>query len=116
MLIHLLQISLGAVLGALARYFCTLYLPFPVLLVNSLGSLLIGFISQKLQAEFPHLAPLIIIGFFGSFTTFSAFSMEIVNGLTPGFSIRTVFYMFFSLLACILACYFGVKLGAVVFK
>lgn len=84
----LLAVALGGALGALARYGVALALPprpdgglpWATLLVNVLGSLLLGVVAalaatgrlgQPAQA-------LLATGFCGAFTTFSTFSLETV--------------------------------------
>ncbi len=82
-----LAISVGAVLGANARYFVGGWLSdrygssFPVgtLFINVTGSFVIGLfvtlIGERLVVA-DWWRPLIAIGFLGSYTTFSTFSQE----------------------------------------
>lgn len=82
-----LLIALGAALGALSRYYvtrcCTRWfgLDFPVgtLLVNLSGSLLMGVAAGLFRIRFslPNLDHLITIGFLGSYTTFSTYTLEV---------------------------------------
>ena len=85
-----LYISLGAVLGALSRYYLTLFwlkkrgsnFPYGTLFANLTGAFLIGFVSKIFPAE--HTIPigvqkLILVGFFGSCTTFSSYILDSVN-------------------------------------
>ncbi len=85
-----LWIGLGAVLGANARYFVSLWLagkmgmafPYGTLTVNAAGSLLAGFLVAAGSHYFalsPQLRLLLIVGFLGSFTTFSTFAVESVT-------------------------------------
>ena len=85
-----LWIGLGAVLGANARYFVSLWLagklglafPYGALTVNAAGSLLAGFLVAAGSHYFalsPQLRLLLIVGFLGSFTTFSTFAVESVT-------------------------------------
>lgn len=86
----LLFIGLGGFAGAVARYIVfefahSIYhktsFPFGTLVVNLLGSLIIG-ILLALSLKFPFLARhhaghyLIVTGFLGAFTTFSTFSQD----------------------------------------
>ena len=84
---NLLLIAVGGALGALARYGLGGWVqarsdafPWGTLLVNVLGSFLLGFLFRTLDAvaATPELRQAITVGFLGSFTTFSAFSFEIV--------------------------------------
>jgi CrcB protein len=80
-------ISLGAVLGANARYFLSRWVtrhmdaafPFGTLLINVTGSLVLGFFmiwtTERVLAD-PRWRLLIAIGFCGSYTTFSSYAFE----------------------------------------
>jgi CrcB protein len=83
-------ISLGAVLGANARYLiCQLAIdrwgntfPFGTLLVNTTGSFLIGFFVILATQRIPALQSLhlpLVVGFLGAYTTFSALSFEFLT-------------------------------------
>jgi CrcB protein len=82
-----LWISLGAVLGANARYlvsrlslkYLSASVPYGTLLVNVSGSFALGFFlawtSERVLAD-PHWRPLVAVGFCGAYTTFSSYSYE----------------------------------------
>ena len=83
------MISLGAVLGALSRYYVTLFwiaqrgkqFPYGTLFVNLTGSLLIGFMSiiaTKITLPVA-MQKLILVGFLGSYTTFSSYTLDTAN-------------------------------------
>ncbi len=84
LLVQVLAISVGAALGALARWAAGLWLntvwagfPLGTLFVNCVGGLLIGmalFWFEKTPNEMLRL--LIVTGFLGGLTTFSSFSVE----------------------------------------
>ncbi len=83
---QILLISFGAVLGALSRWQLGIWLnplisqfAFGTLLANVLGCFLIGIALGLNLQESSKL--LLITGFLGSFTTFSAFSAEISEKL-----------------------------------
>lgn len=84
--------GLGGAVGSSLRAAVGLWLPFPwgTLLVNILGSLAIGLLAVPLlMAERgPHpVAPFLIAGVLGGFTTFSAFSLDtlrLIEGGRPG--------------------------------
>jgi CrcB protein len=78
-------IALGGALGALARYSLGLglatssaWLPWETFGANVAGSLLVGLLVGLLRPRTPHplLRPFLIVGVFGSFTTFSTFGLE----------------------------------------
>lgn len=82
-----LWISLGAILGANARYFLSRWVtrgfpaafPYSTLVINVTGSLLLGFFliwtSERVLAD-PKWRFLIAIGFCGAYTTFSSYAFE----------------------------------------
>ena len=90
-----LLISLGAALGANARYWLATWFaerwgagyPWGTLFINVTGSLLIGLLvtllGQRLLAD-PAYRLLLVTGFLGAYTTFSTFSYETVALLQAG--------------------------------
>ena len=88
-MINILLIASGGALGAVLRFTTTgliknlfLYSFIGTLIVNIIGSFLIGLFiyliqSKNLSEEFTKY--FLIIGLLGSYTTFSAFSLEIVD-------------------------------------
>lgn len=91
---QLLAIIIGAILGALGRFALTglahkvLGAVFPVgtLVVNCLGSFLIGFFWALFSETYiqPAWRGFLFIGLLGSFTTFSSYSLETFNLLQEG--------------------------------
>ena len=89
----MLAVSLGAGVGALARWALGLWLspvgliPWGTLAANLIGGYLIGLAIGVFNA-LPELNPvwrlLLITGFLGGLTTFSTFSAEVVALLTEG--------------------------------
>ena len=90
-MIKLLYIAIGGAAGALSRYGVGqagrrlgVEFPWGTLCVNLAGSFLIGLIAGA-QMEFSDsdrmrlLTALVVTGFLGAFTTFSAFSLESVS-------------------------------------
>ena len=85
----LVAISLGAVLGALARYYITLFwlekqgnkFPYGTFFVNITGAFLIGVasiltINDSIPVAFQKM---IIVGFLGAYTTFSSYILDTAN-------------------------------------
>ena len=87
-------VMLGGALGAASRWLLSQAivnsihssLPLATLSVNIVGSAIIGIVWSLSEKSIlpPQIAALIIIGFLGSFTTFSAFSMETINLFRSG--------------------------------
>ncbi len=86
-----LSVMLGSALGAVSRYLCSLTLlasfgpafPWGTLVVNVLGSFLIGFYATLTEPDGRMLASparrqFVLAGFCGGFTTFSVFSLETI--------------------------------------
>ena len=87
-----LLVGLGGALGSMARYGIGLALPsvgFPyaTLIVNVIGCFCIGLVLPtvaRAEALPPELRLLVVVGFLGGFTTFSAFGSETVGFLRSG--------------------------------
>ena len=85
--VNYLWIALGAVVGASVRYFLSLWIarnfsstfPYGTLLINVTGSLLVGFFlvftTERVLLD-PKWRLLVVIGFCGSYTTFSSYAYE----------------------------------------
>ena len=85
---HFLSVGLGGALGAMARYGVGLAIvrvvghgfPVAILTVNIVGSFLMGvFVVMAAYRGLTWMSPLVMTGFLGGFTTFSAFSLEAVT-------------------------------------
>jgi CrcB protein len=115
-----LWIGAGAVLGANARYWLGLWLaqhagprfPFPTFLINVAGSLLLGLLVGYLHNR-PNssLSLFCGVGFCGSFTTFSTFSLEILNLWRGGESGLALVYIFASVAAGAAGAWVGLRLS-----
>lgn len=117
---ELLYIGAGGFLGTLTRYAIQLGIPsasvgFPwaVLLINAIGSLFLGWfftiaVPDKIT---PQLRLAIGTGFTGAFTTFSTFTLDIVRLSENGMWTKAAIYIVASLLAGLLLCALGIRLG-----
>ena len=118
----LVSVAAGGAIGALGRY--GLYnavhaglgrgFPYGTLAVNVLGSLLIGFLYVWLFDRLnmgSHWRAFLLVGFLGSFTTFSAFSIETLNLLAGGALARGFANIFVSVTVCIGAAWLGTILA-----
>ncbi len=85
----LLSVALGGAMGSAARYLVVVQLsrwlgagfPWGTLAVNVLGGLLIGVLAEAMALKWqaaPETRAFLITGVLGGFTTFSAFSLEVV--------------------------------------
>lgn len=97
-----LLVALGAVPGALSRYYLTLFaaqwlgtaFPYGTFFINLTGSGLIGFLSTWIakQVAPSNLQSLLIVGFLGAYTTFSTYGLDISNLLQANSRKRALFY------------------------
>ena len=118
-------ISLGGALGTAARYgmnvatmrFQSSNLPVATLVVNLIGSFLIGVVMQwSFQTSFvtPNVRLFLVTGILGGFTTFSAFSYETLALLQQGRVRLALAYIALQVLGCVLVCYLGTLLSQLV--
>ena len=117
----LLLVGLGGGLGSIFRYLSALFVhkhyagifPLATLLINLLGSLLIGILfgcMERYQWSNPELKFLLIVGFCGGYTTFSAFSMENINLMQSGQTAVAFAYIGMSIVLGLTATWFGLTL------
>jgi len=115
-----LYVSLGAIVGASARYFVSRFIaktvtasfPCGTLLINATGSFILGLFliwSTERALPDPRWRLLIAIGFCGSYTTFSSYAFESFSLFEQGH------YLLFAsnVLANNILCLAGVLAGAV---
>lgn len=97
-------IAIGGAMGALGRHFLAGYVtqlvgssfPWGIFVVNVIGSIFIGVITELAgQASFigEELKTLLVIGFLGAFTTFSTFSLDIVELCQKGLWTSAAIYV-----------------------
>jgi len=110
--------ALGAVsryaLGGLAHNILGNSFPYGTLIVNVIGSLLIGFIMQiSLSTDMvsPQMRTIIIIGFPGAFTTFPAFSYETAGLLEDGSMVAASINIVANVALSLVAVFLGIGLG-----
>jgi CrcB protein len=115
-------IGLGGFLGAISRYIVsrisTLYLgnllPYGTLIVNGLGSFLLGYIYtfsiEKLVIS-ENMRFFIGVGFMGAFTTFSTFSVETVNLYEDGAYLLAMLNIILNVSISLLGAFFGILLA-----
>ncbi len=111
-------IALGGSLGAISRYWVstTTYswlgsnFPYGTLMVNVTGSLVVGFLTVVLVQRFDVSDEVrlgLIVGFLGSFTTFSAFSIDTIHWIENGAVIKALADILISVIACVLGAWAG---------
>ncbi len=119
---QLLAIAGGGALGALLRFGVSngIYrlfgrdFPYGTLVVNVLGSLLMGLFFVLLverMATSSELRSAILIGLLGAFTTFSAFSFETLALFNDGDGIKAMVNILASIIFCIAATWLGMAIG-----
>lgn len=122
MIDKLLLVALGGACGAVLRFASvstvarmTGETAYGTLLVNVIGSLLMGIAAVILVERFPEAGakylPLITVGLLGGFTTFSAFSLDAVRLIEDGRIVGASLYILGSVMLSILALVVGVFLG-----
>ncbi len=118
----LLPIALGGAVGAILRYLASLGIhglagtgfPYGTLLVNVLGSFLIGVLYVVIieaPAGFTHYRAPLMVGLLGAFTTFSAFSLETVHLLEGGEVVKAGLNVLLNVVVCLAACWGGLTLA-----
>ena len=124
MLTNLIYVAIGGAAGACLRYVAGLGItrlfghgfPLGVMSVNILGSFLMGvFVVLAAQRSLTHLSPLIMTGFLGGFTTFSAFSLEAVTLFERGQIGAAALYVLISVVGSIAALFAGLWMARGIF-
>jgi CrcB protein len=118
-------VALGSALGGMSRYWLGGVVarsigddfPYGTLLINVLGSFVIGFFGTLTLPDGPRPASLdtrlfVMVGLCGGFTTFSSFSLQTFELLRSGESIRAASYIVASVLLCVIGTAIGHALAA----
>ena len=120
---NFLLVAVGGSIGASTRYFFYLFsknffssnnLFLNTLIINIIGSFLIGYLIVLLENKIfsqDFIKYFFIIGVLGSFTTFSAFSLETVELIVNKKYLIAFFYIFLSLFLCLLFTFLGLNLN-----
>ena len=116
-----LLVGIGGFFGAVARFIVTRWLqnieeslPLGTLAVNILGSLTLAFLATMLsQRFFPNSSfrLIMMVGFLGAFTTFSAFSYESVLLWSSGRWLASAANIVLSIGTCFSATALGIAIG-----
>ena len=110
----LLYIAIGGGLGAVLRFLLTEYInnnisnliPLGTLSVNVLGCFVIGCVAGLIASKSSPMYFFFIIGFLGSFTTMSAFSIQTFELLSTN-TLNGIIYVILTFSFTILATYLG---------
>ena len=112
-----LMVGFGGFLGSICRYGVTLLplqhpsgFPFPTLIVNIIGALLIGILTglaNHITGIHADWFTFLQTGFCGGFTTFSTFALEASTLFGSGKSWYGAVYIALSLLLSVSAVYIG---------
>lgn len=97
-------ISLGAIAGALSRYYLTLWfaqrfgtIPVGTFFINLSGCFVMGFFAtlalERVNLISPEMRLLVAVGFLGSYTTFSTYGLDSVLLLGRNFTIAGFYWL-----------------------
>jgi CrcB protein len=115
----LLQVALGGALGSMARYLTNVSamrligpgFPWGTMVVNLVGSFLMGVLVVWLAEKgLTRLAPFLMTGVLGGFTTFSAFSLDAISLWERGATGPALAYVIGSVLVSLAALFAGMVL------
>lgn len=121
MIISILQVALGGAIGATGRYLTGVAAmrvmgpgyPWGTLTVNIVGSFLMGVLIVVLMTKDGgmRIAPLLMTGMLGGFTTFSAFSLDALTIFERGHVGQAALYVTASVVLSLLAIFLGVMIA-----
>ncbi|GMG83851.1 fluoride efflux transporter CrcB [Paralimibaculum aggregatum] len=115
-------VAAGGAIGASLRFLTVAWIgrlapgfPWGTLAVNVLGSALMGLLAVALMERFPgswgRMAPFLLTGVLGGFTTFSAFSLDALTLIERGRGLAAAAYAAASVGLAVGALWAGLKLG-----
>jgi fluoride exporter len=115
-----LWVAIGSALGGVARYWCSgvaarlvgEWFPWGTLIVNVLGSLVIGVFAALSASEGPFLIKpewriFVMVGICGGYTTFSSFSLQTFELIRDGEWFWAGANCVLSVLLCLIAVWLG---------
>lgn len=120
---HLFAISLGAIAGALSRYYLTLWFaqrfgsnfPYGTFFINLTGCFVMGFFTtlalERVGMISQEVRLLVAVGFLGSYTTFSTYGLDSVLLLGNRKFAAAGFYWLGSAILGIVSVQLGVMLA-----
>jgi fluoride exporter len=118
-------VAFGSGLGGIARYACAQLsaslpgdvFPWGILIINALGSFIIGFFFTYSGPDGRLLVSsttrhFVMTGLCGGYTTFSSFSLDTLNLMRDGRLLAAFANIVLSVVACLLAVWLGHALAA----
>ena len=124
MLKNFLGISVAAIVGANLRYLLSRIaarqlgpvFPYGTLFINAVGSFIVGFFiiwtTERVLID-PRWRLLVVIGFCGSFTTFSSYAFETMAYFEQGQWVLMAINILSNNLLCLAAALVGMALGRI---
>lgn len=117
-MLQIVLVAAGGAVGSSLRYLVGVWairvaglaFPWGTLAVNVAGCFLIGFLAELIDRRFggsTALRLLVVTGFLGGFTTFSAFSLETASLLGRGAFLPASVYVLTSVLVSLMAVFAG---------
>ncbi|OYV51876.1 MAG: camphor resistance protein CrcB [Rhodospirillales bacterium 20-60-12] len=119
-----LWVAAGGALGSMARFYLANVMtiltgptfPWGTLLINVVGSFVIGFFGAATghlgRIAVPiEIRTFVMVGICGGFTTFSSFSLQTLELARAGEMVRAGSYVAASVILCLLFVWLGVALG-----
>lgn len=114
---EIVLVGFGGFIGSILRYLVNLFInsnfkiPLPTLTVNLIGSFLVGMLLALPKDKIsPNCYLFLSAGFLGGFTTYSAFSGEVIIFLSKQQHLMAFLYISASILGGLLFCYLGLYL------
>ncbi len=125
MLKNALAVGCGGFIGSISRYLLSVFVnrfntgnfPVSTLIINILGSFLIGLLTQLFSSLYPDNKKLLLFlttGILGGFTTFSTFSLETINLYQNGNTLYAALNIFFSITFCVSGAFLGKMLAKII--
>lgn len=121
-MLQFILVAVGGAVGSLLRYYIGLSavrvagpnFPWGTLTVNIVGCFLIGLIAEMITLKYGEAVPLrllLITGFLGGFTTFSAFSLDTIVLMENGNVAGAIVYVVSSVGVSLVAVLAGLALA-----
>ena len=112
MFLTLSQVAVGGAIGSVLRYLMVVAVsaPLATLVVNVLGSFAMGILFITLATR-TSLSPLLMTGVLGGFTTFSAFSLDVLKLWDGGQTLQAMLYVLASVILSLIAVALGAALA-----